>query len=142
MEREILTYPIEKDQVHDELVFFVEYFSGKGFEDCEILFGFAWGIEYYPGKDWPYEKIKLSNLIEKVDEVEASGIGSLGYDDLFIKIADLEFRFCNDTDIHIYFEKSNEDIEFYYTRWKQLGYQPAEWIKNQKNGPGERVRFN
>jgi hypothetical protein len=142
MQREILTYPILKAQVHDELAYFVEYFSDKGDQTCEVLFGFAWGNEYYPANEWLYEQVNLSHLIWKVDEVEKSGIGSLGRDDLFIKIAELEFRFCNDSDIHIYFEESNEDVEYYYARWKQLGYQPAEWIINQKDGPGERVRFN
>lgn len=142
MEREILTYPLSTDQMNDELSFMVEYFSNKGIETCSVLFGFAWGNEYYPGNEWSDEEIALKNLIQKVKEVEASGIGRIGRDDLFVKLSGLEFRFCNDSDLHIYFTSHSEDIEFYYTHWKQLGYQPAEWLKNQANGPGERVRFN
>ncbi len=142
MEREILTYPITCKQLNDELSFVIEYFSKKGIEKCNILFGFAWGNEYYPGKEWPEEEIELIDLIQKVKDIEASGIGVLGKDDLFVKLLGLEFRFCNDSDVHIYFYEHTEDIEFYYTRWKGLGYRPAEWLKNQKNGPGKRVRFN
>jgi phosphomevalonate kinase len=77
MEREILTYPIEKAQVHGELAYFVGYFSKKSVQTCEVLFGFAWGIEYYPGNEWPYEHVKLSHLTERIDEVEKTGIGSV-----------------------------------------------------------------
>ncbi len=142
MEREILTYPISTEQMNDELTFMVEYFSNKGIDKCSVLFGFAWGNDYYPGNEWYDEEIELKDLIQKVKNVEASGIGAIGRDDLFIKISGVEFRFCNDSDVHIYFSEHNDDIEFYYTRWKQLGYQPAEWLKNQEKGPGERVRFN
>ncbi len=142
MEREILTYPLTKEQVRDELMFCSEYFSKQGAKLCEVLFGFAWGNQYYPSAEWPYEKIKLSELPDKVRTVENSGIGSLGTDDLFVKIRGLQFRFCNDSDIHIYFTEPCEDIEYFYSRWKQLGYQPAEWLKNQENGPGERIRFD
>lgn len=142
MNREILTYPISQEQINEELSFMVEYFSKKGVDKCEVLFGFAWGNDYYPGSEWPDEEIGLDCLIKKVDEVEASGIGRLGRDDLFIKISGLEFRFCNDSDVHIYFQTANDDVEYFYTRWKEMGYQPAEWLKNQEKGPGERVRFN
>lgn len=142
MEREILTYPISTEQMNDELEFITEYFSNKGIETCSVLFGFAWGNEYYPGNEWFDEEIALNNLIPKIKEVEASGIGTIGRDDLFVKLSGLEFRFCNDSDIHIYFSSHNEDIEFFYSRWKQLGYQPAEWLKNNGKEPGERVRFN
>lgn len=142
MEREILTYPMSAEQLNDELSFMVEYFSNKGIETCSVLFGFAWGNDYHPGNEWFDEEMALKVLIQRVKEVEGSGIGSIGRDDLFVKLSGLEFRFCNDSDVHIYFTSHSEDIEFFYSRWKQLGYQPAEWLKNQEKGPGERVRFN
>ena len=142
MEREILTYPISTEQMNDELSFMVEYFSNKGIDKCSVLFGFAWGNDYYPTNEWFDEEIELKKLVKKVRDVEASGIGTIGRDDLFVNVSGLEFRFCNDSDVHIYFTNHSEDIEFFYSRWKKLGYQPAEWLKNQEKGPGERVRFN
>lgn len=142
MEREILTYPVTAEQMNNELSFMVEYFSNKGIEKCSVLFGFAWGNDYYPGNEWLDEEIELKSLIQKVKEVEASNIGTIGKDDLFVKVQELEFRFCHDSDVHIYFLNHNDDIEFYYSRWKQLGYQPTECLKTQEKGPGERVRFN
>ena len=128
--------------MNDELSFMVEYLSNKGIDKCSVLFGFAWGNDYYPGKEWFDEEIELKNLVKKVKDVEASGIGKIGRDDLFVKVSGLEFRFCNDSDVHIYFTESNNDIEYFYSRWKELGYKPAEWLKNQEKGPGERIRFN
>ena len=142
MEREILTYAITQEQMNDELSFVSKYFYEKGVNKCEVLFGFAWGNDYYPGNEWQEEEIGFLNLVSKVREVEASGIGKLGKDDLFIKVSGLEFRFCNDSDIHIYFNEPNDDVEFFYSRWKEMGYQPAEWLKNQEKGPGERGRVN
>ncbi len=143
MEREILTNILNKEQLYVELKFIVEYFIENNIHYCDIVFGFAWGMEYYPTEEWNNEKIYFRELIKKVHEIEKTNIGSLGRDDLFIKLPNLEFRFCNDSDIHIYFdEENNKDIEFFYSRWKNLNYEPSEWIKNQKNAPGERVRFN
>ena len=120
----------------------VKYFSDKGIETCKVLFGFAWGMEYYPEKNWSDEEIELNHLALKVGEVEASGIGAIGEDDLFVKLSEIEFRFCNDSDIHIYFSELSEDIEYFYSRWKELGYQPSEWLKNQEKVPGIKIRSN
>jgi hypothetical protein len=118
----------------------LKYFTKKGFTNCEILFGFAWGIDYYPSSKWNKESILLASLTDKVKNVEQQGLEKLSEDDLFVYFPHLGFRFCNDSDVHIYFTKHSPDIEFFYSRWEALGYTPAEWIKNQTNGPGEKVR--
>jgi hypothetical protein len=140
MRREILTYPLSKQDLREELRHFVAFFGGKGVATCRVLFGSAWGIHYYPGKEWSEEEVALTNLITKVEEVEASGIGKLGLDDLFLKVPGMEFLFCNDSDIHVFFTKHHPDIESFYQRWKTLGFKPAEWLKNERHGPGEKVR--
>lgn len=142
MLREIVTYPLERKQLQEELDFMVQYFRKKGVTTCTVLFGCAWGNEYYPGNDWVDEETPLEKLVEKVRAIEESGMGALGKDDLVVKVADLEFRFCNDSDIHIRFTAPDNESESFYLRWKKLGYQPAEWVKNKENDPGKRVRSN
>lgn len=142
MLREIVTYPLERKQLQEELDFMVQYFLEKGVPTCTVLFGFAWGNDYYPGNEWFDEEIPLEKVFEKVRKIEESGMGALGKDDLFVKVSGLEFQFCNDSNIHIRFTESNKDSESFYLRWKERGYQPAEWIKNKENDPAERVRFN
>jgi len=140
MECEICTSQLIKELLQKELSHIVWYFTEKGTVVCHILFGFAWGMDYYADNEWISEPIALDDLINKIAKVENSGIGHLGQDDLFVKVSNLEFRFCNDSDIHIYFKEHSPDIEYFYSRWRELGYQPSERIKNEKHGPGERVR--
>jgi len=140
MKREIKTNILEEEQVRGELQYSIKYFSEKGFESCEILFGFAWGIEYYPGNKWYDESVKLSELEAKISEVEQREIGSLASDDLFVQVGELKVRFCHESDIHIAFETTNSDVEHFYARWLALGFNPSEWIKDDPEGPGTKVR--
>ena len=140
MKREIVTKILERTKILEELAFVAEYFESKDEDSCELLFGFAWGNEYYPGNEWPYESVKLNNLVEKVVDVEESGIGRLGSDDLFIKVKNLEFQFCHESDIHISYEEVTHEAEHFYERWQQQGLEPSEWLKNELKGPGEKLR--
>jgi hypothetical protein len=140
MKCEILTCPVSKQQLWEELEFVVAYFIDNGYLTCEVLFGFAWGMDYYPTKDWNSECISLGELKAKILSVENSGLGLLSNDDLFLDFPHLQFRFCNDSDIHIYFNEYSEDIEYFYSRWGAQGFNPAEYLKNQVKGPGEKVR--
>jgi hypothetical protein len=140
MQREVLTHPLTEPQLQEELRHFVEFYSAQGIAACNVLFGSAWGNEYYPTKDWLEEQVSLRDLIAKVKQVEVSGYGRLGSDDLFLKLPGLEFLFCNDSDIHIAFSDSHPDIEYFFQRWKKLGFKPAEWLKAERHGPGEKVR--
>jgi hypothetical protein len=144
MTREILTYPVTESQIWCELEYFVEHFWGAGHRDCQVLFGFAWGNEYYPSGEWRAVTIPLEGLVAEIRRVEVSGLGSLGSDDLFISIPglDFEFRFCNDSDMHIRFEKGNETTELFYQRWKEHGFSPTEWQKTAEGKTGECLRFN
>jgi hypothetical protein len=144
MKREILTYPLERSQVKEELAFFVEHFSHFGFETCEVLFGSAWGIDYYPTAEWHYVKLRLVDLVMEVERVEGGEWGPLGSNDLFVRFPSLavDFHFCNDSDIHIYFEEPNDVTEFFYLRWKARQFSPAEWLKPAEGPATERIRFN
>lgn len=138
--REILTYPLSKEQFWAEFRYFVAYFRNMGVSECLVLFGFAWGNEYYPSSDWIPEPILLEELEARILELEIRGLGQFGCNDVFIELAEVEFRFCNDTDVHIGFDQHKPFIEDFFDRWKSLGYYPAEWLKNETHGPGEHVR--
>jgi len=49
MKRVVLTYPLSNLQVWEELQHLVEFYAAKGISRCSVLFGFAWGNDYYPG---------------------------------------------------------------------------------------------
>ncbi len=144
MKREILTFPIERIQIQEELKFFVEYFTKKGLLYCQVLVGSAWGMDYHTTPNWNYDNSILSELLDKVKYLEDKDYGRLGSDDLFLKFENLqiEFLFCNDSDIHIKFTETSEIIESFYERWKSLGYSPAEWGHDEKGKPTNRIRLN
>lgn len=143
--REILTYPISAAQVNEELEHFVHFFLDRGYEHCDVIFGFAWGNQYYPtNAGWNPIRMPIDVLIDEVRRVERSGWGELGSDNLFISIpgVPLEFRFCDDSDIHIAFEDPCETTEHFYQRWKSRGFSPAEWEKLEDRRTGKRLRMN
>jgi hypothetical protein len=77
MQREVLTYPLSEVQLREELRHFVEFYFAKGIASCDVLFGFAWGNEYYPTKDWIEEQVPLSDLIAKVNQVRQAASADL-----------------------------------------------------------------
>lgn len=131
MNLEIVTYPLENQDFRSELAFFVTHFQSIGHETCDVMFGWAWGIDYYPNDDWVYETVFLSDLVSKIEGLEQNGLGELGYNDLFINIIDTCFHFCNDSDIHLKYSQSNQAVEFFYDRWQQLGYKPRRYAKDK-----------
>ena len=140
----ILTYPLKRTHLKEELAFFAEHMRACGHTDCEVLFGFVWGNEYYETDHWDYERIPLHDLVDKVEQVEAMGLGQLGQDDLFVKVPGfaIEFQFCHDSDIHITYESAGEVTEFFYQRWNSRGFSPAEWLVDPHNLEHKRLRFN
>jgi hypothetical protein len=125
MKREVVTSILEENQVRVELRYLIDRFSKNGEEYCDVLFGFAWGNDYYPGNEWLYESVKLSRLESKISEVEQRHIGRLTNDDLFVKVGGLEFQFCHESDIHISFERISPEIEHFYERWLNKGFNPS-----------------
>ena len=140
MKREVVTRVLEEDQVRGELRYLIDHFTENGEESCEVLFGWPWGNDYYPGNEWSDETVELASLGSKISEVERRNIGRLTRADLFIKVGGIEFQFCHESDIHILFETTGPEIEHFYDRWLAKGFNPKEWIKDDPKGPGTRVR--
>ena len=144
MIREILTAPITNAQMFEELEFFIQHFRALGHVGCDLLFGFAWGNYYYPGNLWNEVRLPLASLMAEVEKAGALGCDGLGLNDLWLSVPSLpaKFLFCNDSDIHITFDEPGEVPEFFYQRWKSLGFQPAEWMKSDSGRCTERLREN
>ena len=141
MPHEILTAPLASDALEAELAFVVAHFQSLGVERCTVLFGFAWG-ERFPEPGWTALDLSLDALITEVARAEAAGFGELGSDDLFITFPSqgLEFRFCNDSDIHLTFTDPTAAAEVFFQRWAALGYSPAEWGPSSPGQPRQRLR--
>jgi hypothetical protein len=131
VERELFTYPLEDIALRAELAFTLEHLRECGFAECKVLFGYAWGMEYYPDDQWVSEALPIASVLAKVAEVEGRGIGRLGSDDLDLEFPSFSFLFCNDSDVHLRFSEDGPLIEFFFSRWGRLGYKPAEWRTTQ-----------
>jgi hypothetical protein len=142
MKKEIVTHTITQAQVRDELKFLVNYFKGDEFKSCQVLFGYPWGLEYYSGDEWKYEEVELQNLLAKIQELEKANLGEIGLDDIFIKINDLEFRFCHDLDIHLSFIQVTPDVENFFSHWKDLGFNPTVWKHEKEHTLGKQISLN
>lgn len=139
MERELLTYPLSDTELRTELAFILQHLLECGFAECKVLFGYAWGMAYYPNDLWVSEELPIGSVLGKVEEVERSGIGRLGRDNLYIEFPSCSFLFCNDSDIHLRFSENELLVDFFFTRWERLGYKPAEW-HTIEGGPKVKVR--
>jgi len=139
VERELLTYPLSDAKLRAELAFTLTHLRESGFADCKVLFGYAWGLEYYRDDQWVSESLPLGSVLAKVAEVEGRGIGRVGADDLYLEFPSFSFLFCHDSDVHLRFTEDAPLVEFYFSRWEQLGYKPAEWRTNE-GGAKVRVR--
>lgn len=142
MNREIVTSVIGADLVRAELSFFARHFQESGQKTCGVLFGFAWGNDYYPGNEWDHVNIPLAKLVEEVERVESLGWGRVGADDLFVTLDELavELRFCHEADLHLTFQAGAELGEFYFERWSALGFKPSEWEVFHVGKLGAKIR--
>ncbi|WP_165252143.1 hypothetical protein [Paludisphaera soli] len=128
MIREIVTRPVTAPQLAEELSFLVHHLRGLGYESCFAAFGGAWAIDYYSDGTTGDGAVPIDTLPGEVFRAAAAGWGGLGANDLFISIPPLplQFRFCNDSDLHLAFEPPCDLADFFRRRWEALGYGPAE----------------
>lgn len=140
VKREILTYPMTVAQLYSELEYWVEYFSDRGETECSAEFMFTWTDEPIPEEAWPTSMVPLDELVERVRKAGTFGFGEFGYNDLQLEIQAHKFLFCNDTDIHITFDQSTPTIEHFFARWRDLGFQPADWRKMADGKTVDKVR--
>ena len=119
----IVTKTLQVEDLWVNLKDNISLFKQFGINDVMILFGFAWGNYIYE-KDWvelPTSTDGIENLILKAEKEEH---GKLGFDDLYIKIPDIntEFQYCHETDIHLTFSEPNELVQAVRTRWISNGW--------------------
>ncbi|QMW16458.1 hypothetical protein H3302_19490 [Pseudoalteromonas sp. MT33b] len=132
MSIEFHTKTLDKNQLKNELEFIAKYLLNSGISECKILFGFGWGINYYPTNQWLPETILIGELISKIHDVETQNLGQLGKDDLFISLPSFEIKFCNDGDLHLSYSASSKQSSEILNRWQALGFEPRESKPNKQ----------
>lgn len=140
MQTQIVTRFIGLSAMRAELAFLVQHLQQVGYEYCEVLFGFAWGNDYYPTSKWDYVRFPVAGLTGEVERVEAAGMGCLGADDLFVLLPDsgVKFCFCHENDLHLSSISTDGVHAFFFRRWLEMGFVPSEWEMTEE---GKRSRL-
>ena len=123
MTLKIVTKTLEVDDLWDDLRINIDLFKQMSIDEVLILFGFAWGNFIYE-KDWIEQSTSTYNIESLILTAEKDEHGQLGFDDLYIKIPNLniELQYCHETDIHLTYLDTNELIEAVSKRWTLNGW--------------------
>ncbi len=94
-----------------------------GWKCVDLDFGWHWAVEIYAGSDWKTVRCFPADAVRIVQEKEAAGIGSVGTDDLFIRIpeAGLAFEFNHEACIEVTGERANAFFRDEINRFKAMG---------------------
>ena len=127
MAGEISIHQVTPDILRVELRHAVQYFQDLGHEQCELVFGWHWGMYYPPSAPWKTLEVLLANVEEEIQKPEICGLDEFGRDDLTIRVPsmDAEFLFCHHRGIHLSFSRPGNIVEDYLARWKSAGLTPV-----------------
>jgi hypothetical protein len=119
---EIRTRILSNEALQSELQFTLTFFNLYSRGNIYVLLGIGCDI---PGGEM-YQEIQIDNnkLREFIETKIAEHIYHLGNDDLIVndKVADIEFTFCHEHDIH--FKSADQTLlTSVKTRWTEMGYQ-------------------
>lgn len=117
--------PPNAEAVRRDFDEFLAHIESTPSKTVAVVFGFAWGNEIYE-RDWLELNLTGRELRVRVAEAEASGLGKIGSDDLYIKLPDLgiERQYCHEADIHVTAaEPSHPYVQAERQRWIDLGWE-------------------
>lgn len=118
MNREIVTDPLEAEDLWSDLRINIEMLNTMGVTKVLLLFGFAWGNAIYQGA-WTDIPATPEEVEKRIAQAETEGHGKLGSDNLYITIPKLNARlqYSYETDIHLSYSQSNAFVNAILKRW-------------------------
>jgi hypothetical protein len=128
MAREISVHEVAQDVLRAELRHVVQYFRDLGHEQCELVFGWHWGMDYPPAAPWRTMHVPLANVETEVRKPEDAGLGEFGRDDVTVRVPplDCEFLFCHHWGIHLTFSQPGQVAKDFLAHWTSAGLAPVE----------------
>jgi hypothetical protein len=111
---------LDQEALHKELECILQVLEEHGVSNMDILFGYAWDLEY---KNWTPFSISLTEVFSEIRKAEELSSGEFGADDLYLILNGLEMEilFCHESDIHIDYNNKNEIIEKILHNWEVQG---------------------
>ena len=129
MNREIVTDPLGVEDLWADLRANIELLKVSGYTAALVFFGFAWGKDIYEGQ-WKEIPMLLDDLELTVHKAEDKGFGSLGNDNLYFTIEELQLRlnYSYESIIHLSYSEGNEIALTIHRRWLL-----QEWLNESRN---------
>jgi hypothetical protein len=123
MKREVSVHEVTQDVLRAELSNLIRYLRDLGHEECQVVFGWHWGMDYPAGAPWRAMCVAISDLVAEIQKPEDVGLGGFGCDDVTISIPPLEweFCFCHHSGIHLTFTPPSQVAEDFSARWSAAG---------------------
>lgn len=128
MNRDISIHAVTQDILRAELLHLISYFRELGHEQCEVVFGWHWGMDYPLKAPWETLHFPLAELEAEVRKPEDAGLGEFGRDDVTIRfpLLDAEFCFCHHGGIRLKFSPPSQVAEDFLKRWTLAGLSPRD----------------
>ena len=138
--REFVIIPKEGDSIRPEFDRFLEAARERGWDQFNVLFGFAWGNYVYE-HNWIAKVISLDDLKSKVTALEHKNDGSIGDDDLFVTVekTGVQHTFCHENDIHLEGRPDDEYLTAEVARYRHLGWEVHERTNSSEQGGGAKA---
>ena len=107
---------LSRENLIHQLNKIIEILIKNNIISAEILFGFAWGLNYLNWTPFLVNVFEIKKEIEKAEKLE---VGSIGRDDFYIKLSYLETEIliCHECDIHLFYNSSNIIVENIINGW-------------------------
>lgn len=125
---QVRTEVLPVDSLWQALNDLLQFLRNNGYNDLEIMFGFAWGNYMEPEESWQFISLSLDQVVPRILQEQArEDGGALGNDDLHIRHPSWSFQilFCHESDLHVQYNQREQLIDSIETRWAALGFKPV-----------------
>ncbi len=122
------TRSLKTSACRPELRHVVRYFQDLGHKQCELAFGWRWGMDYPPPAPWETMRVLLADVETEVRKPEDAGLVEFEHDDVTVRVppVDCEFMFCHHQGIHLTFSLPGQVAKDFLARWTSAGLAPVE----------------
>ncbi|MDP3272024.1 hypothetical protein [Limnobacter sp.] len=114
------THTLSRELMLAELTEICAKLVASGMERAAVSFG--WDSNLDIDDMWVDVEVSLTALPEYLANAESAGTIEVGKTDIFIKIEDIEFTLCHESDLHI--TGTSPLVAETRSRWSNLGYEP------------------
>ena len=119
MIREVITDPLDAADLWTDLRENLQYIQHMGIEQVRLFFGYSWGKHIYEDR-WVEIPIHPAQVAQRVIDAERKAYGSVGDDNFYVRIPDIEVRleYSYESDIHLSYAEENSFVATVLERWR------------------------